>query len=241
MGSLKNAKGKTVAVTTNANSTVVTFGDVKANGTPDISKVVHQLPVPACSMTIKQKIRKDKSEIRGKSGLSKQATGYECTEVNIALTLLDDEDVRNGIRCFYSALDKLAELQLIFRDRMQPSGDGKSSKNPQHGVPRIYSIQSTETDAVGIKTVMLEDLDYNFVGNGKTDIEVSLHLVEWDPPARQAEKRKSQPTTTNAIASDPYWDDPYAEASSAAADAETGKESAFSKGRRAAKDMAAGT
>ncbi len=230
----------------NATDTMVTFGAVKSDGTPDIGKVLHRLPVPPRAMQIKQKIRADKAKARGRSGEISQSTGYEAVEITINLTLVDDED---GVSEPYTALMKMKEMQTIFRDRSKAVGDGKTPRKIGKDVPRVYSIQSLETDALGVKTVRLTVLDFDVVGNGSSTIHATLELKEWNPPATTSERRKKETVNesldggggyTGAEGYSGYETDEIEDAALMSIDESMGTESAFDRGRREAKLAAMG-
>jgi hypothetical protein len=169
---------------------VVTLGAVKADGTPDIANILFSFPVPHQQMSVKQEVKIDEVDVPGRSGKVKQAVGYEDTEVGIILTLVDRED--RGGTVVQSAVDQLKELQAAFRDRSDPVGDAgtKPSAAPR-GVPTIFSIQSRLTDACGIKTVLFKGLEVSDV-SGDTALEVAITLVEFEPVARQVERRAKE-------------------------------------------------
>jgi hypothetical protein len=172
---------------TNQGMQVVTLGAVKSDGTPDIANSLFRFPVPHQQMSIRQGVKVDEVDVPGRSGKVKQAVGYEDTEISVSITLVDLEDRTGAVT--KSALEQFQELQSAFRDRSEPVSDsGTQAKTATTGVPTIFSIQSRLTDACGIKTVLFKSLEAS-ESPGETALEVSLTLVEFEPVARQIEKR----------------------------------------------------
>jgi len=179
---------------------VVTLGAVKPDGTPDIADVLFRFPVPHRQMSVRQAVKVDEVPVPGRSGKVKQAVGYEDTEIAISLTLVDDED--QGGTVTRSALDQLKELQAAFRDRSDPVGDGvKATKPASFAVPTIFSIQSPLTDACGIKTVLFKGLEVTDQP-GDTALEASLTLTEFEPVARQVERRSREAVVAQQAAAE---------------------------------------
>jgi hypothetical protein len=234
----------------NKYDTVVVFGNVRADGTPDIADVIHRLPVPALSMSIRQSIKTDSADIKHRSGKAAQADGFKNATIEIRLALLDDETWNGSSMTYYTALEKLAELQLIFRDRAQPVGDGQAVKTARADVPRAYAVSSPEIDSAGIKSVRITEFSSEFVGNGYSDINVVLSLEEFEPPVYQAEKRGSEPVN-ESLGDGGYtgeengggysgYDDAIMSEAQSSQDGMTGTESAFAEGYRKAKEQASG-
>ncbi len=170
----------------NATFQVVTLGAVKSDGTPDIADVRFRFPVPHRQMAIRQSVKVDEADIPGRSGKIKQAVGYEDTEISISLQLVDEEN-RSG-QVTRSAMEQYQTLQSAFRDRSDPVGDGENTSSASYAVPTVFSIQSPLTDACGIKTVLFKGLDVTDQP-GTTDLEVNISFVEFEPVARQVERR----------------------------------------------------
>lgn len=169
---------------------VLTLGAVKPDGTPDIANVLFRFPVPHQQLSVKQGVKVDEVDIPGRSGKIKQATGYEDTEVSVSLTLVDDEDRAGNIT--KSAIEQFRELQQAFRDRSEPIAEsGETALTAKADVPTIFSIQSRLTDACGIKTVLFKSMDAS-ESPGDTALEVSLSFAEFEPIARQVEKRAAE-------------------------------------------------
>ncbi len=165
---------------------VVTLGAVKSDGTPDIAQVLHRFPVPHRQMSVRQGVSIDEAKIPGRSGKIKQAVGYEDTEITISLGLVNEED-RSG-EVTISARKQFETLQAAFRERSDPVGDNDSTADASFAVPTVYSIQSPLTDSCGIKTVLFKSLDVTDQP-GSTDLEANLTLIEFEPVARQVERR----------------------------------------------------
>ncbi len=156
--------------------TTIILGDVKEDGSPDISQKIFEFPVPHKQMRIKQKVRIDEIEVPGRSGKIKQATGFEDTEVDVTIDLVDHECNQGTI---LSVHDQLAELQQAFRSR-------NGSK-----IPRIFSVSSPLTDTCGIKTVLFKGMEVEDLP-GTTTIKVTISLVEFEPVAVQVEKNAAR-------------------------------------------------
>jgi hypothetical protein len=179
---------------------VVTLGAVKPDGTPDIADVLFRFPVPHRQMSVRQAVKVDEVPVPGRSGKVKQAVGYEDTEIAISLTLVDEEDRAGAVS--RSALDQLKEMQAAFRDRSDPVGDGsKATKAASFAVPTIFSIQSPLTDACGIKTVLFKGLEVTDQP-GDTALEASLTLTEFEPVARQVERRSREAVVAQQAAAE---------------------------------------
>jgi hypothetical protein len=225
--------------TKNQGFQVVTLGAVKADGTPDIANILFSFPVPHQQMSVKQEVKIDEVDVPGRSGKVKQAVGYEDTEVGLTLTLVDREDRSGAV--VYSALDQLKELQAAFRDRSDPVGEaGTNPKAAPRGVPTIFSIQSRLTDACGIKTVLFKGLEVNEL-SGDTALEVSITFIEFEPVARQIERRAREQVQKQAAVQEAKeaigYDD---SAASEAHDEEAGEESPLAAAFRQGKADAMG-
>jgi len=168
---------------------VVTLGAVKAGGEPDIANILFEFPVPHQQMTIRQAVKVDEVDVPGRSGKVKQAVGYEDTEITLHLLLVDEED--SGGNVTWSAIDQFSELQNAFRDRSEPVAEGDKKPETSHAVPTIFSIQSRLTDACGIKTVLFKGLEVGDV-TGEPSISVQITFTEFEPIARQVERRKRE-------------------------------------------------
>lgn len=162
---------------------ILTFSVIKPNGEPDITNILLKLEVPPLSMDIDQGARMDTGKVSGRSGNQKQSTGYEDASIDVKLVLQDEELQYNEFT--KTALEKVEEIQRLFKDHGKAiSKSGSSNKT----VPRAYAIQSRLTDALDIKTVVIKTLKIQAVGSGKTDIKVSMKLVEFEPVIVHHEK-----------------------------------------------------
>ena len=217
---------------------VVTLGAVKEGGEPDIANVLFRFPVPHQQMSVRQAVKVDEVNIPGRSGKVKQAVGYEDTEVSISLTLVDEDDRSGNVT--RSALEQFRELQDAFRDRSDPVTEaGASSSGFSYAVPTIFSIQSRLTDACGIKTVLFRGLEVNDV-TGESTLYAQLDLAEFEPVARQVERRKREAAElkkAKAAAGDAAGYDAKA---AKAHDEEVGEESPLAKAYREGKADAMG-
>jgi len=174
---------------------VVTFFELKADGSPDLSKPLHRLPVPHQQMTVSQAIRVDESRTAGRSGKRKQASGYECATVSIAVELHDIED--NGGVVTTSSWQQYADIQAMFRDKSAGVADGTAVRTSSV-TPRVYGVQSAMLDACGIATVQVKSLTCTDRA-GETSLDVKIELEEYEPQVVQREK-----SSTGGI--DPYYD-----------------------------------
>ena len=156
--------------------TTIVLGDIKDDGSPDISNKLFEFPVPHRKMRIKQAVRIDEIEVPGRSGKIKQSTGYEDTEIDVTVELVDHE-CNEGL--IWGAQDQLAKLQKAFRKR-----DAKR-------LPRIFSISSPLTDVCEIRTVLFKGMDVEDI-LGETSIKMTLTFVEFEPVAVQVEKNAAR-------------------------------------------------
>ena len=215
---------------------LVTLGAVKPDGTPDIANVLFRFPVPHRQMSVRQAVKVDEVSVPGRSGKVKQAVGYEDTEIAISVTLVDEEDSAGVVT--RSALDQLKGLQAAFRDRSDPVGDGQSqTAAASFAVPTIFSIQSPLTDACGIKTVLLKGLDVSDAP-GDTALELQLALTEFEPVARQVERRGREAVAKQQATSEVQA--LTASQAGTAHDAEVGEEDPLAAAYRAGKSDAMG-
>ena len=215
----------------------VTLGAVKADGTPDIAQILFSFPVPHQQMTVAQEVKIDEVSVPGRSGKVKQAVGYEDTEITLSLQLVDEE-IPGGLQ--RSAVDQLHSLQAAFRDRSDPVGDsGNAVRSTAHGVPTIFSIQSRLTDACGIKTVLFQGMTVA-EQPGDTALNVEIRLVEFEPVARQVERRTREHAQTRAAVQEVRAATGQDQARSRAHDAQTGEESPLARAFRQGKSDAMG-
>ena len=159
---------------TNSDPDLLTLGDVKADGSPDIAKVLFTFPVPHNRMRVRQEAKIDEVKIPGRSGKVKQAIGYQDSEVEIEIDLVDEEDPTGIVR---SAVEQFSTLQDAFRKRDKES------------LPRMFSIASRLTDACRIKTVLFKGLEVT-EEPGNTDLKVTISLTEFEPIEMQVDRQK---------------------------------------------------
>ena len=217
---------------------VVTLGAVKEGGEPDIANILFRFPVPHQQMSIRQAVKVDEVDIPGRSGKVKQAVGYEDTEIKISLTLVDEEDRAGTV--VKSALDQFKELQDAFRDRSDPVGEsGSNVSSVSYAVPTIFSIQSRLTDACGIKTVLFKGLDISDVA-GESTLSAQIELAEFEPIARQVERRKREAAEKKKAEAAAGAAAGYDAKASKAHDDEVGEESPLAKAYREGKSDAMG-
>lgn len=210
-----------MAELTNDGPDLVVLGDVRKDGTPDAASVLFTFPVPHGEMRVRQAAKLDQVEIPGRSGKVKQATGYEDAEVEIHLTLVDDED-KSGV-VTRPAIEQFRELQRAFRDRRQ-----------RDTLPRIFSIRSRLTDACEIKTVLFAGIEAAETP-GASDLAITVSFVEFEPIARQVEKQGVAARAASAAATEAD-----AAAQRAGVDAELGTENPLAAAYREGRTVAMG-
>jgi hypothetical protein len=217
---------------------VVTLGAVKEGGEPDIANVLFRFPVPHQQMSVRQAVKVDEVDVPGRSGKVKQAVGYEDTDISISLTLVDEEDRAGEV--VKSALDQFKELQDAFRDRSDPVGEsGSDTSSVSYAVPTIFSIQSRLTDACGIKTVLFKGLEVGDVA-GESTLYAQINLGEFEPIARQVERRKREAAEKKKAEAAAGAAAGYEAKASKAHDEEVGEESPLAKAYRSGKADAMG-
>ncbi len=217
---------------------VVTLGAVKEGGEPDIANVLFQFPVPHQQMSVRQAVKVDEVNVPGRSGKVKQAVGYEDTEISISLTLVDEEDRAGNVT--RSAFEQFRDLQDAFRDRSDPVADsGTNGLSISFAVPTIFSIQSRLTDACGIKTVLFRGLEVSDV-SGESTLYAQLDLAEFEPVARQVERRKREAAEKKKAQAEAGAAAGYDASASKAHDEEVGEESPLAKAYREGKTDAMG-
>jgi len=217
---------------------LVTLGAVKEGGEPDIANVLFQFPVPHQQMSVRQAVKVDEVDVPGRSGKVKQAVGYQDTEISISLTLVDEEDRAGNVS--RSALEQFQDLQDAFRDRSDPVGEsGSSAASVSYAVPTIFSIQSRLTDACNIKTVLFKGLEVGDVV-GESKLYAQINLAEFEPIARQVERRKREAAEKKKAPAEAGAAAGYDTTASKAHDEEVGEESPLAKAYREGKSDAMG-
>ena len=217
---------------------LVTLGAVKEGGEPDIANVLFRFPVPHQQMSVRQAVKVDEVDVPGRSGKVKQAVGYEDTDISISLTLVDEEGRSGDV--VKSALDQFKDLQDAFRDRSDPVGEsGSDASSVSYAVPTIFSIQSHLTDACGIKTVLFKGLEVGDVA-GESTLYAQINLAEFEPIARQVERRKREAAEKKKAQSAAGAAAGYDASASKAHDDEVGEESPLAKAYREGKADAMG-
>jgi hypothetical protein len=184
---------------TNNEFQLVTLGAVKSDGSPDIANVLFQFPVPHQQMRIKQGVTIDAVKVKGRSGKVKQATGYDDSDIEITLHLVDIED-KSGVVTL-SAQAQLQQIQRIFRDRSDPIGVTGSAVQQGRAVPTIYSISCPLTESCGIKTVLFDGFT-TLEEEGQSSLLVTLTFVEFEPVPAISERRGKRKAGVNVNAMD---------------------------------------
>ncbi len=132
------------------------------------------LPVPPASMRIRQALKIDEIEIKGRSGKVKQPVGYEDAEISIELELCDREE---GDAVVETARERLEQLQKLFR----------SSKE---ALPQPLEIVSVLTEACGIRRVLFKELEVH--DNELDFISATLQLTEFESVENQLKQQAAE-------------------------------------------------
>jgi len=120
------------------------------------------LPVPPRRMRIKQALKIDEIEIKGRSGKIKQPIGYQDAQITINLEICNKEE---GGKVVETARERFEQIQGMFR----PSRE--TIQEPQE-------IVSTLTDACGIRQVLIKELEVH--DNELDYISCTLQLTEFE-------------------------------------------------------------
>jgi len=121
------------------------------------------------SLEVSKKVRLDEAKVPGRSGATKQPTGFEDAEVTLELALANDD---SG-----SALSKLKTIVQLFQ------GQDSLAR------PYVYTIVHPLLAAWGIRHVMFRDLKSR--DDNQSDlIYASLVFVEHAPPTIKKEQRR---------------------------------------------------
>jgi len=125
------------------------------------------LPVPPRRMRIKQALKIDEIEIKGRSGKIKQPIGYQDAQITIDLEICNKEE---GGKVLETARERFEQIQGLFR----PSRE--EIQEPQE-------IVSTLTDACGIRQVLIKELEVH--DNELDYISCTLQLTEFESVENQ--------------------------------------------------------
>ncbi len=125
------------------------------------------LPVPPRSMRIKQALKIDEIEIKGRSGKVKQPVGYQDSEIILELEICDREE---GGKVVETARERFEQVQGLFR----PS---------REALPEPQEIVSTLTDACGIRQVLIKEIEVH--DNELDYISCTLQLTEFESVENQ--------------------------------------------------------
>ncbi len=132
------------------------------------------LPVPPRSMRIKQALKIDEVEIRGRSGKVKQPVGFQDSEIILELEICNREE---GGKVVETARERFQQVQGLFR----PS---------REALPEPQEIVSTLTDACGIRQVLIRELEVH--DNELDYISCTLHLTEFESVENQLKTQAQQ-------------------------------------------------
>jgi len=125
------------------------------------------LPVPPRSMRIKQALKIDEIEIKGRSGKVKQPVGYQDSEITLDLEICDKEE---GGKVVETARERFEQVQGLFR-------------SSREALPEPQEIVSTLTDACGIRQVLIKELEVH--DNELDYISCTLQLTEFESVENQ--------------------------------------------------------
>ena len=139
------------------------------------------LPVPPRRMHIKQALKIDEIEIKGRSGKIKQAIGYQDSVITVELEICGREE---GGKVVETARERFEQIQGLFR----PS---------REALQEPTEIVSSLTDACGIRQVLIKELEVH--DNELDYISCTLHLTEYESVENQL-KRQAQEQDTAAEA-----------------------------------------
>ena len=132
------------------------------------------LPVPPRSMRIKQALKIDEIEIKGRSGKVKQPVGYQDSQITIELEICDREE---GGKVVETARERFEQVQGLFR-------------SSREALPEPQEIVSTLTDACGIRQVLIKEIEVH--DNELDYISCTLHLTEFESVENQLKTQAQQ-------------------------------------------------
>lgn len=137
------------------------------------------LPVPPRHMRIKQALKIDEIEIKGRSGKIKQPIGYQDAHITIDLEICNKEE---GGKVVETARERFEQIQGMFR----PSRE--AIQEPQ-------DIVSTLTDACGIRQVLIKELEVH--DNELDYISCTLQLTEFESVENQLQAQAQEQATVD--------------------------------------------
>jgi len=137
------------------------------------------LPVPPRRMRIKQSLKIDEIEIKGRSGKIKQPIGYKDAQITIDLEICDKEE--GGI-VVETARERFEQVQRLFRSSRE------AIQEPQE-------IVSTLTDACGIRQVLIRELEVH--DNELDYISCTLQLTEFESIENQLKSQMQEQAASN--------------------------------------------
>ena len=132
------------------------------------------LPVPPRSMRIKQVMKIDEIEIKGRSGKVKQPVGYQDSQITIELEICDREE---GGKVVETARERFEQVQGLFR-------------TSREALPEPQEIVSTLTDACGIRQVLIKEIEVH--DNELDYISCTLQLTEFESVENQLKTQAQQ-------------------------------------------------
>lgn len=132
------------------------------------------LPVPPAAMRIRQVLKIDEIEIKGRSGKVKQPIGYEDAEITIELELCDREE---GEVVVETASERLQKLQKLFR-------------SSQEALPQPLDIVSPLTEACGIRQALFKEFEVH--DNELDYLTCTLQLTEFTSVENQLKAQAAE-------------------------------------------------
>ena len=137
------------------------------------------LPVPPRRMRIKQSMKIDEIEIKGRSGKIKQPIGYKDAQITIDLEICDKEECGIVVE---TARERFEQVQRLFRSSRE------AIQEPQE-------IVSTLTDACGIRQVLIKEIEVH--DNEMDFISCTLKLTEFESVENQLMAQAQEKAATD--------------------------------------------
>ena len=125
------------------------------------------LPVPPQRMSIKQSLKIDEIEIKGRSGKVKQPIGFHDSQITLTLEICDREEEGKVVE---TARERFEQVEKLFR----PS---------REALPEPLDIVSTLTVSCGIRQVLIKELEVH--DNELDFISCTLQLTEFESVENQ--------------------------------------------------------
>ena len=137
------------------------------------------LPVPPRQMRIKQVLKIDEIEIKGRNGKIRQPIGFQDAQITIDLEICDKEE---GGKVVETARERFEQVQRLFR-------------SSRESLPEPQEIVSTLTDACGIRQVLIKELEVH--DNEMDYISCTLQLTEFESVENQLMAQAQEQTAAD--------------------------------------------